>query len=387
MAMTERTEVWSVIRENLIMDTIDKFGERELINRIKRIVDEYGDNELYLDDAARLPYKCQAARLFVTTDPCPLPNLVQHIGMGDYYHGGWLSAVKSISDLAAVGAKPIGLTVAAEFPNSLSLDDFDLFFRGFVECAQEHGTPLVGGNIRDAENKPHAVSFAVGIDETNASLSRGQVRPGDQVYVVEQSDLGGFWAGIAAYLNKNKCADLKREDLEQVYEAALRPRAKVTEGGLLTSNAPPSFCMDASDGILESCAEIAERQRIDVCLNMEHDPFSDSVTKIAQACQADPRVWALAWGGCLLFCVSRPDIVEGARRVLYDHGVKLVIIGEIREGVGQVFININNKLTPFNDLGVFGGERFRKTSFRISKQKDFLETILSSRLEDIIFGS
>jgi len=311
-----------------------------------------------------------------------VPNLVQRYEMGDYYHAGWLCVVKSVSDLAAMGACPTGVVVSVDFPVDTRVDDFDSFFRGVVECVSAHGTALLGGNIKEAQDKPHAVSCAIGTTDSSKALFRGNANPGDLLFVVDRADWGGFWAGIASHLRKDQCSALPDGLLSSVRDMALKPRAKVKQGQVLLAEAPPAFCMDNSDGLLASAFDLAKSMDIDVMLTLEGSLLDPSIQKVAQACDCDARAWALGWGSCHLLCAADKATVTRAEAVLRTVGSELVIAGEVRKGNGQVYVN--GQLISQSTSASLRGDQFNPASFWQIGPKQYTEDMLSRSLEEII---
>ena len=336
-------------------------GERALCRRIKDILDAATGESLLLDDAAPLPSHIgthQAA--WVTTDPAPIPNLVQRIGMGDYYHAGWLCVVKTLSDLAAVGATPLGIALAVEFPPQMLLTDFDRFFDGAGQCAKSHGTHIVGGNIKENAQGAHAVSFGVGNAPTGKWLPRGAASETDVVYVVDRDDLGAFWAGVATHMKAGMCHSLPAPAIARLRSCALTPRAKTSEAIMLLERAPPSFCMDSSDGLLCSAEELAHISHLDVLLKLDDAAFSEDVLATARAVGADHRTWAVGFGSCQLLCAAPEAGVSAAEA----HGIPLARIGHMSKGPGCVVLaGPDGEEARLGSSALMRGEQFRKASF------------------------
>lgn len=375
--------------EKMKYEKLDGSGERKLIRRIRDIVSSLGGQQLTLDDSAMLVKHPGPCTTWVTTDPCPFPNLVQRIGMGDYYHAGWLSIAKSISDLAAMGACPTGVTISVDFPVDLSISDFDRFFQGVIDCAASHQTSLVGGNIKEAHTwnrrhervVPQAVSCAVGYTRTSQALLRGEPVPGDLLCIVDKNEFGGFWSGIASHLRKDDCASLPKDLIERARKMALIPRAMVKEGQALLEQAPPRFCMDNSDGLLASALDLVKEGNVDAHFNLHCDMFSSTVRKVAVACGCDCRLWALGWGSCHLLCAASEAAMSKAQTVLQELGSELIVVGEVTDGNGKVVVN--NREISETTTSSMRGDQFNPDSFWRSGPKQYTEDMISKRLEEL----
>ena len=360
-------------------------GERALIHRIQQILLQRTGAILMLDDAAIVPGHCIGCSTWITTDPSPIPNLVQVLGMGTYYHAGWLSAVKSLSDVAAMGARPTGLVVAVEFPPDTCCTDFDAFFQGFIDCCSKHGTTLLGGNLKESSGGCYAISCALGVTDSDTALKRGRPNPGDVLFVVDREDLGGFWAGIATHVYRERCSGIPESILSSARELALTPRAKVIQGQALLREAPMSICMDNSDGLLASAIELVSLSTVDAVFDLETKKLSSTVQTIAETVGADPRLWMLGWGSYHLLCSAADDMILGIQKTLNSLGSEPVIVGSVQAGSGLVIVN--DITISANTPPMFRGDQFVTGSFWQSDPNTYVHAMMTRSIEDIVRGS
>src|SRR5690606_22094759 len=100
----------------------------------------------------------------------------------------------ALSDLAAMGARPLGVVVALAAPPRLPLARVDGLVRGLAAVARRCGAPLVGGNLTRARVTSLALT-AVGAVRARRALRRDAARPGDRVLVT--GTLGGAALAVA----------------------------------------------------------------------------------------------------------------------------------------------------------------------------------------------
>ena len=99
---------------------------------------------------------------------------------------GHKSLAVNLSDLAAMGAQPLGFTLAIALP-SIDAQWIEAFCRGMFALADRHACPLVGG---DTTRGPLAISITVfGQVPPGQALRRDRAQPGDEVWV--SGPLGG----------------------------------------------------------------------------------------------------------------------------------------------------------------------------------------------------
>ena len=359
-------------------------GEVSLVRRIKAIADRDNHIPLVLDDAAPIWVKGYKGRLLVTTDPAPYPCLVQRLGMGTAYHTGWLVVVKSLADLAAVGATPLGVTIAAEFYPTTTVGEFDEFFKGAVDCAAQHGTRLVGGNIKEVSDRRHAVAFAIGSRSDDYSLCRAPSEPGDQILLADGDDWGAFWGGIAAHKHPKRAGRVKAQEREYVYERAMKPKAQVLAGEILAKTRVTIFAMDTSDGLIATANQLAKTSGCSVHLDIDPSSLAEPVRAMAEAINADPRTWALGWGSCELLFTCRPSDIFKIEKELSSHGIKCLRVGEMQKGAPEVFVNDGDRMCRINDSPYLRGEQFHKDSFWSLGLDKYIDTMLESPLSALM---
>lgn len=88
----------------------------------------------------------------------------------------------SLSDLAAMGARPLGCVVALAAPPALEVARFDALAAGLLGEAARHGAPVCGGNLTRARETSLHVTV-LGAVERGRAMTRGGTRAGDRVYV------------------------------------------------------------------------------------------------------------------------------------------------------------------------------------------------------------
>ncbi|MDJ0848226.1 MAG: thiamine-phosphate kinase [Myxococcota bacterium] len=171
-------------------------GEFGLVERIERAVAKRPvDAGVVLgigDDAAILRPR-SGEDVVVTTDA-----LVEDV------HFRWKTAgprtvgrramVASLSDLAAMGARPLGCVVSLVAPPALDLARVDGLVAGLVREAATHRCPLVGGNLSRGRETSLAVT-ALGAVRRGRALTRAGARAGDRIFVT--GTLGAAALGVA----------------------------------------------------------------------------------------------------------------------------------------------------------------------------------------------
>ncbi len=167
------------LRAEVLTDVINPFGS--LFNQ-----EAYPDLLIGLekaDDAAVMKIDDDRALVF-TTDFFPPP-------VDDPYDYGAIAAANSISDIFAMGGRPLMALNVTAMPTNLPPETIAEIFRGGAEKAKEAGCPIVGGHtIRDDE--PKYGLAVVGMVDPKKILYKGHLKPGDKMVLTKPLGFGLF---------------------------------------------------------------------------------------------------------------------------------------------------------------------------------------------------
>ena len=132
------------------------------------------------DDAAVLRPRA-GEDLVVSTDACVEDVHFRFATDPDRVIGARAVAA-GLSDLAAMGARPLGVTVAFAGPAELPVRRLDGITRGILAVCSAHEAPLVGGNVARAAQTSLTVT-ACGAVARGRALRRDAARRGDRIFV------------------------------------------------------------------------------------------------------------------------------------------------------------------------------------------------------------
>lgn len=210
------------------------------------------------------------------------------------YAKGWLAATASLSDLAAVGARPLATLVSCSFPKGRACaDDARAVGRGAAEATRAQGAHLVGGDTNWSADETFT-SCALGLVARGRELTRLGARAGDLLYVTGAVG-GGNAAGARTALGEDAGAT--------TWLPSARCDAGAALGGLARA------CIDTSDGLASAALMLAELNGVGVELDDAPALYDPLALELA-ARLGLPR-WLLAvgeWGEFeLLFAVAPED--------------------------------------------------------------------------------
>jgi len=194
----------------------------------------------------------------------------------------------NLSDLAAMGARPVlavvALGVAAETPEAWILDAY----RGMDALAREHGVRIAGGDITRAP----AISLAITVvGEVSAGRLKRRAggRAGDVVAVT--GPLGASRAGLELLRRELPVAPDVREAALAAYRT---PEPRVREGRWLAASANVRAMMDCSDGLSTDLRRLAAASGCGAVVDAV--PVAAAADAVARAAGAQPEDYALHGG-------------------------------------------------------------------------------------------
>ncbi|TQS80523.1 MAG: thiamine-phosphate kinase [Methanomassiliicoccales archaeon Mx-03] len=290
------------------MARIGDIGERQLIEDFRSFIRPEGMIGPG-DDAAVIENGTVVTTDVVTFD--------RHFPAGmSYEQFGWYAAAVNFSDLAAMGARPIGFLAALALPLDLEAQAAYDIMSGIDQCCEFCGTGIVGG---DTKTGPGIVAgTALGTMDGRPPMRRSGARPGDIVAVT--GPVGGPAAAFIALEKGLEAPEAKG--------ALYVPIPRVEEGVAMARSGAVTSCMDLSDGLGTALNTICSASGVGIDVELDFIPRGPCVDEMAEASGRPAKDLLLGWGGEyeLLFTADRERLDR-----LYDAEVEFSIIGMVND--------------------------------------------------------
>ncbi|MBW2267737.1 MAG: thiamine-phosphate kinase [Deltaproteobacteria bacterium] len=228
---------------------------------------------------------------------------------------GRRALVANLSDLAAMGARPLGFLWALAAPPRLDVRVVDGLLRGLLDEAELHGCPLVGGNCSAAREVSLTLTV-LGAVKRGCALTRRGARAGDGIYVT----------GVLG------AAALDRSRAERGGRVRFVAEPRLAAGRALARMRGVGACIDVSDGLDADLAQLFGGRPLRPHLDVERLPVVRGFRAACARLGLDPE--ALARGGGedyeLLFTLRPGALSEAAlsRRL----AVSVTCIGHVAAG-------------------------------------------------------
>ena len=178
----------------------------------------------------------------------------------------------NLSDLAAMGAKPVGFTLALALPNA-NADWLAQFSQGLFRLAQQWQCPLIGG---DTTQGPLTICItALGHVPSSTAIKRSGAKVGDDIWV--SGTLGDARLALGALRNE---WSLNPSGLEAVLPRMHEPEPRIALGMQLRGVA--SSALDVSDGLLGDLRHILKASQVNAEVLIDQLPTSPTLAEQTQ---------------------------------------------------------------------------------------------------------
>ncbi|WP_299524421.1 thiamine-phosphate kinase [uncultured Methanobrevibacter sp.] len=173
-----------------------------------------------------------------------------------YFQMGFKAVTVNVSDLAAMGASPLGFLLSIALPKDFEVENFKQIFDGVLEACEYYNIHLIGGDTNEAGE---IIISGTALGLCSNPLMKNTSRKGD--LIVLTGDVGLAALGF----------NLGNDD--NIYtKKALEPLAKINEG-LNIKCAGGTSATDITDGL---ASELYEMKRKDIGFMIYEDKFNVS---------------------------------------------------------------------------------------------------------------
>ncbi|MBD2292255.1 thiamine-phosphate kinase [Anabaena sphaerica FACHB-251] len=330
---------------------VQDIGEQGLLERLQR----FCPPDVIGDDAAVLVTESEQS-LVVTTD-----MLVDGVHFSDVTtspeDAGWRAAAANLSDLAAMGAFPLGITIGLGLPGDVSVQWVERLYQGMTECLQKYNVPIVGGDIVRSPITTLAIT-AFGQATANFIIRRSTAQVGDAIVVTGIH--GASRAGLELLLHPEIGQNLKTDEKAALITAHQRPKPRLDVIPILKEIFPspcsllPAPClisgMDSSDGLADAVLQICRASKVGAILEQSKIPLPSAFNNWLSP---ERSLHYALYGGEdfeLVLCLP----LQAALTLVQKLGASAAIVGTITPG-STVILQHENKKIPDQVLNLSQG--------------------------------
>lgn len=222
---------------------------------------------------------------------------------------GWRATAAALSDLAAMGAEPLGVLWAGVIPDAWR-DALDGLALGVGAATRHAGAAVVGGDLS------RGVALSLGLTVLGAAarpLTRAGAKPGDVVWVTGR--FGGPARALAAWEHGGRPSDDDRARFA-------RPVPRIAQG-LAAAAAGATAAIDVSDGLAQDAGHLAAASGVRIELRLDDLPLVPGGEPLAAAAGGEEYELVLTAPVSVDLAAALPPGVPVTRvgRVVMGHGV------------------------------------------------------------------
>ncbi len=236
---------------------------------------------------------------------------------------GHRALAANLSDVAAVGARPVLVTIALGVAPPATEGWILECYGGMQALAARCGARIVGGDIV----RSPVISLALTVvGEVSASRLRRRDAGRRNDIIAVTGPLGASRAGLEL---ARRSLDLPADVCASATAAFETPEPRLREGRFLAASRHVRAMMDSSDGLSTDLARLA---RASGCgATIEALPVHPAAAAIARAAGEDPRAYALDGGEdfALIVSVAPRGFPHLAKRFAHAFGTPLLAIGRL----------------------------------------------------------
>ncbi len=249
---------------------VKDIGEQGLLAKLQRFCPQ----DMIGDDAAVL-LTTPGQSLVVTTDVLVDGVHFSHVTTSPE-DAGWRAAAANLSDLAAMGASPLGITVGLGLPGEVSVSWVERLYQGMTECLQKYNTQIVGGDIVRSPVTTLSIT-AFGQVYPHQIIRRSAAQVGDAIVITGIH--GASRAGLELLLHPEIGQNLKDVEKAALIKAHQRPQPRLDVlpilWEILNSYSPTPFIagMDSSDGLADAIVQICCASNVGAIVDPKQIPL------------------------------------------------------------------------------------------------------------------
>ncbi|HOP63066.1 MAG TPA: thiamine-phosphate kinase [Spirochaetota bacterium] len=245
-------------------------SEWDIINRIKEKIGSTPSSSLPVvgigDDCA--VYTISEGRYGLFSTDVSFENIHFDLSYTSYHDAGYRSMSANVSDIYAMGGKPLIVLVALGLPATITEQQIDELYEGLQSSASKNGTFIAGGDISKSDKLVISISI---YGEASSPVYRNGAKPGDFIYVTGKPGLSRLGLEL-----------LQENGDTSAYPGAIKKHLTPDPAGSMLNaildEFSPTSMVDISDGLLSDLGHICSESRTGFILEPGLFPIHEEVS-------------------------------------------------------------------------------------------------------------
>lgn len=251
------------------------------------------------DDCA--VYRITDNRYGLFSTDISIENVHFDLSYTSLFNAGYRSMTANISDIFAMGGKPVLALVSLGIPPHFTSPMIAELYDGMLACAVKYGTFIAGGDT--SKSAEFIVNISI-YGETSSPVYRKGAEPGDRIYITGNTGLSML--GLEILSRK-----IDRNEFPRSVEKHLRPEPCGELVDIILKEYKPTSMIDISDGLISDLGHICSANNCGFELYNDKIPADSEIFKFCMDKKLNISDYTLYSGEEyeLLF-TSKKDIID-----------------------------------------------------------------------------
>ncbi len=251
----------------------------------------------------------------------------------------------NLSDLAAMGAEPLGYLLVTALPFDTEESWLARFTQGLAQDQAEFAIALLGGDTAATPGPLSVTITALGQVEAERALLRSTARAGDGVYVSGTLGDGTFGLKLA----KGGGALLNEPDRAFLLDRYRLPRPRLALGRRLVGLA--TAAIDLSDGLAADLGHVCDVSKLGARIEAARVPLSKAARALIGTGEGSLTEAITGGDDYELLFTAPPQAEPVLERIAAELDLPLTRLGELRIERGVVALDDAGRLLPLGSGG------------------------------------
>lgn len=321
-------------------ESLSALGEDGLLARLQPMLARHGGGLVVGtgDDAAVSPAAAHPGRIVWTIDTMVEGTHFRFWrGLSDADWLGNMLARCNLSDIAAMGAKPLFGLLSLGLPGDAPVRDVDAFFAGLDRALADAGAKLIGGDTVRAPQWTLTLALTGTLAEGAAPLTRSAARAGHDVYVTGAP--GRHAAGLRLLEAGDAASTLARD-------YASEPCRTLAFGQAIATKLRGAAAIDLSDGLARDAGRLAAMSGVRIVVEEAALPLAEDLHGECARRGWEAVELALHGGEDYELLVTTDAGEATVAAIAREAGVRATRVGRVEEGTGVALRRADGREEP-----------------------------------------
>ena len=251
----------------------------------------------------------------------------------------------NLSDLAAMGARPLHYVLTTALPAELGPEWLARFAQGLAEDQRRYSIDLLGGDSVSTRGPAVLSLAAIGEVAAGQEIRRSGAQPGDLIWV--SGTIGDAFLGLD--LLRGAYPNIASEHRDYLVNRFRVPEPRTELGPRLRGIA--SAMIDVSDGLLADLGHICETSRVAAIVELDLLPLSPAARAVVEGDRGVRAQMAVAGDDYELLFAAPADAAETIATLSLGLGVPVTRIGRVEAGKGARLVDAAGHQIPLETTG------------------------------------